>query len=289
MSLNHLLVMLARCVAPVAALALGACTNGGAISTGGGGKGCGMAITSPVGLWLGSGRFVGTTPSDNVIGMIGPSDLVVLDVTGTDPLNAPLPGYFWFGRYSGTSGVFTKYAGGGLPIGQGTLDIGLNAYLNLAMGSGSALISMCPISNSAGNLYDRPTVNAAGEDMIVGGWRFKIGQTYQLDYVFDSGGFITGTDTQSCAYSGNWVADPQHKNLYHITGMSLTNGSPNACNGTDAQGNQVVFAGGDYNGLAMFFDTNVATAPSTLWLAVANGKAAFFSKLTRSSTPPTFP
>lgn len=273
-----------------AVLAMSACTNGGAIVSAGTG-GCGTTLTSVSGIWLGSGNFVG---GGTTVGMIANGDLMILQITGDSPFTTPIMFRFYVGRYNSTTltGTAEVYDGSGrLLEANQPLSLNISGTLNVTIGAATTLLPLCPLTDgTATAVYNRPTLSADGVNMIAGNWLYSIPTAtppYNLTYTFDSNNLLTGQDDPGCVYNGIWVDPNLARNLYRIEQLSLFSGNAGACDGFDDQGT-VEFEGGGYNGFAFYLDANPASY-QLIWVAVANGRAAYFTRFDRTSAPPALP
>lgn len=277
----------------VAVLGLNACADGGAIISQG--EPCNVELTSPAGVWIGSGNFIG---GGTTVGMISGGNLVVLQLTGDNPLNIPFVSRYYVGEYNpftlvGTADVYNQY--GRLLESNQELRIGVARTLNVTVGAPTTLMPMCPMVDGTGApVFDRPSETQEGINLIAGTWQFEeTTQTgaYTLTYTMDATGNLLGNDSPpGCNYAGRWLdLDPQREhNLYRFDQMSLNSPSPGACDTFDPEVGPINFDGDGYNGFAFILDPDPNQA-RVLWTVVANGQAAYFIRFQRTSAPPNQP
>ncbi len=268
----------------LAVLGLTACADGGVVGGPGTGGACGVQLTTPVGIWIGSGNFIG---GGTTVGLIAGGDLVVLRLTGDNPLNTPIVGNFYIGRYNTTTlnGTAEVYDGAGrLVAANQPLTITVASTLNVTVGAATTLMPMCPLTDGAGvSLYNRPSVDLNGEPVIGGIWEFSVPNAtppYTLTYTTDDTGNLVGNDTPGCNYVGRWRGPNPERNLYRIEELSLT-GIGGACDGDDGSGQSIPFEGDGYEGFALILDANPVSA-EILWAVTANGRTAYFNRFNRT-------
>jgi hypothetical protein len=280
---------LMRVLALCAVLGLNACADGGAILSEG--TACGVPLTTATGIWIGSGQFVG---GGTTVGMIGGGDLLILQLTGDNPLNVPVTFRFYVGRYdvqtlTGTADVYD--GGGRLLRANEELRIGVATTLNVTVGLATTLMPMCPLNDvTLTPLYDRSGVAQDGASLIVGTWQFEVPNAtppYTLNYTMDENRNLDGNDTPGCIYVGSWRSPNPLRNLYRIEDLSLTSQITGACDGFDESGT-IPFDGDGYEGFAFILDPDPNQA-RILWAAVANGSVAYFNRFIRVSPPPDLP
>lgn len=274
----------------VAVLGLNACADGGAIVSGG--TACGVELTTPAGIWVGSGNFIG---GGTTVGMISGGNLIVLQVTSDNPLNEPFVFRYYIGQYNpstlaGTASVYNQF-GRELDRNQ-ELRISVGGTLNVTVGSATTLMPMCPLTDSTNApIFNRPSVTQEDVDLITGIWQFEdvpqAGSTYTLTYTMSADNGLDGQDTSGCVYAGRWQNPNPLRNLYRLDQMSLS-GVGGACDTNDPEVGTVNFDGDGYNGFAFILDPDPNQA-RVLWTVVANGQAAYFIRFIRTSNPPNQP
>lgn len=275
----------------VAVLGLNACADGGAIVASGT-TGCGTQLTTPAGIWIGSGNFIG---GGTTVGMISGGNLVVLQVTGDNPLNAPFVFRYYVGEYdpstlAGTARVYNQF--GRLLFANQELRIAVGGTLNVTVGAATTLMPMCPLTDGTLTpIFNRPSVTPDGDNLIVGTWQFEEPTqtgTYTLTYTMDATGNLDGTDTPTCTYLGRWRDPDPQRNLYRLEEMSLDSTVTGACDTDDPEFGPVNFVGDGYAGFAFILDPDPNQA-RFMWTVVANGQAAYFIRFNRTSAPPNLP
>lgn len=284
----------------VAVLGLNACADGGAIVASGT-TGCGTQLTTAAGIWIGSGSFIG---GGTTVGMISGGNLIVLQVTGENPLNAPFVSRYYVGEYdpstlAGTARVYNQF--GRLLAANQELRIAVGGTLNVTVGAATTLMPMCPLTDGTGApVYNRPSViqDAVSElpvNLITGIWQFEEATqtgTYTLTYTMSAtgptNGGIDGNDTPGCFYIGEWRDPDPQRNLYRFEEMSLSSQVTGACDTEDPEAGPVNFDGDGYHGFAFILDPDPNEA-RFIWTVVSNGQAAYFIRFNRTSPPPNLP
>lgn len=269
----------------VAVLGLNACADGGAIVSGGA-TACGVELTTANGVWIGSGNFIG---GGTTFGLVSAGNITVLRLVGENPLNTPVIGNFYFGRYNPQTGTGTAEVydpAGRLLAANQPLTVTVAGTLNVTVGSATTLMPMCPLTDGTGDsLYVRPSIDLNDEPVIGGIWGFDVPAAtppYTLTYTLDDIGNLTGNDTPGCIYTGSWRLLNPARNLYRVENLELENQTPNACDGDDGTGGQSIpFEGDGYEGFALIMDANPVSA-ELMWSAVANGNTAYFNRFTRT-------